>query len=147
MCYNKIKILFKMCRNKGVFVMERIYDVAILGVGARGGNTYGRLIHKHAQDKFKIVSLCDLRKDRLEAFSAEFGVDPSACFTDENEFFKQKRADILIIGTQDQDHVNHALKAFACGYDIMLEKPITDKREECEALLAAQKKYGRQALE
>ncbi len=126
--------------------MEKIYEVAILGVGARGGKTYGRLIHKHAQDKFKIVALCDLREDRLQIYSTEFGVEASSCFTDENEFFKEKRADILIIATQDQDHVRHAIKAFACGYDIMVEKPLTDKREECEKLLAAQKEYGRQAL-
>ena len=126
--------------------MNRIYEVAILGVGARGGDTYGRLINEHAKDKFKIVSLCDKRENRLERFSAEFGVEKSNCFMDENEFFKKKRADVLIIATQDQDHFRHALKAFECGYDIMLEKPITDKREECEALLSAQKKYNRQAL-
>lgn len=126
--------------------MGRIYDVAILGVGARGGNAYGRLMHKHAQDRFKIVALCDLCEERLKNYSKEFGVQQANCFTDENEFFKEKRADLLIIATQDQDHVRHALKAFACGYDIMLEKPLTDKREECEALLSAQKQYGRQAL-
>ena len=126
--------------------MKKIYEVAILGVGARGGNTYGRLIHKNSQDKFKIVALCDKREDRLQCFSAEFGVEQSACFTDEDEFFKQKRADILIIATQDQDHVRHALKAFACDYDIMVEKPLTEKREECEDLLEAQKKSGKKAL-
>ena len=126
--------------------MKKKYSVAILGVGSRGGNTYGRLIHKHAQDRFKIVALCDLRKDRLQQFSSEFGVEATACFTNEDEFFKQKRADILIIGTQDQDHVPHAIRAFECGYDIMVEKPLTDKREECEKLLSMQKKYGKQGL-
>ena len=126
--------------------MEKIYEVAILGVGARGGDTYGRLINTHAKDKFKIVALCDMRKERLQRFATEFGVDSSACFTDEEEFFKQKRADVLIIATQDQDHYAHAMKAFECGYDIMLEKPITDNREECENLLSAQKKYGKKAL-
>lgn len=126
--------------------MNKIYKVAILGVGARGGYAYGRLIHKHAQDKLKIVALCDLREDRLQQFSQEFGVEQCNCFTDENVFFQEKRADILVIGTQDKDHVSHAIKAFACGYDIMLEKPITDKREECEKLLAAQKKYNKKAL-
>ena len=71
--------------------MNKIYEVAILGVGARGGDTYGRLINEHAKDKFKIVSLCDKRENRLERFSAEFGVEKSNCFMDENEFFKKKR--------------------------------------------------------
>ena len=32
------------------------------------------------------------------------------------------------------------------GYDVLLEKPITDKEEECRSLLAAQKKYGGKVL-
>lgn len=124
---------------------NKIFTVAIIGCGARGALTYGRLINKR-KDQFKIVSLCDLREDRLTRFAAEFGVEPGNTFTDENAFFKEKRADILVIGTQDGDHVRHCLSAFACGYDVMLEKPITDKREECEAILAAQKKHGNKAL-
>lgn len=122
-----------------------IYTVAIIGVGSRGGDTYGRLMQKF-EDKFKIVSLCERREQRLERFASEFGVDKSLCFTDENEFFKERRADLLVVATQDADHVRHAVKAFELGYDLLLEKPITASREECNRLLEAQKKSGKQAL-
>lgn len=124
---------------------NKIFTVAIIGCGARGALTYGRLINKK-KDCFKIVSLCDLREDRLSRFASEFGVARENTFTDENEFFKERRADLLVIATQDGDHVRHCLAAFACGYDVMLEKPITDRREECEAILASQKKNGTRAL-
>lgn len=124
---------------------NRIFTVAIIGVGARGGDTYGPLIYAK-KDKFKIVALCDLKKDRLDRFGEEFEVPENARFQCEDEFFKEKRADLLLVATQDQDHVGHCLKGFALGYDIMTEKPLTDKKEECEALLAAQKKSGRKAL-
>ena len=42
--------------------MNKIYTVAIIGVGARGGNAYGKLINKFT-DKYDIVALCDLRED------------------------------------------------------------------------------------
>lgn len=121
------------------------YTVAILGVGARGGNVYGRLI-KQFPERFEIVSLCDARQERLTAFGAEFGVKESLRFTDEKEFFQEKRADLLVIATQDKDHVRHCLKAFETGYDILMEKPITDKKDECRQVLEAQEKYGRKAL-
>lgn len=124
---------------------NRIFTVAIIGVGARGGDTYGPLIYAK-KDKFKIVALCDLKKDRLDRFGEEFKVPENARFQCEDEFFTEKRADLLLVATQDQDHVGHCLKGFALGYDIMTEKPLTDKKEECEALLAAQKKSGRKAL-
>ena len=124
---------------------QKIYTVAILGVGSRGADAYGNLLMKFPE-RFKIVSLCDLRQERLTRFGKIFGVDPALCFLDEGEFFKEKRADLLIIATLDKDHVRQCLKAFELGYDIMMEKPITDNREECLQILAAQKKYGGKAL-
>ena len=126
-------------------MQEKLYTVAIIGVGARGGNVYGRLMCQFP-NRFRIVALCDKRQERLDAFGAEFQVDEKLRFADEEEFFKEKRADLLVIATQDKDHVEHCLKAFERGYDILMEKPITDKKEECKAVLSAQKKYGCKAL-
>lgn len=75
-----------------------------------------------------------------------FGVPAEKRFTDENEFFKEKRSDLLIISTLDKQHVRQCLKALEIGYDILLEKPITDDEKECYELLAAQKKYGGKVL-
>ncbi|MBQ8685668.1 MAG: Gfo/Idh/MocA family oxidoreductase [Clostridia bacterium] len=124
---------------------NKIYTVAILGVGGRGGDTYGQLL-KTERERFQIVSLCDIRPERLTRFGEILGVDGSGLFADEKEFFLKKRADLLVIATQDADHIRHARKAFELGYDILLEKPITDKRAECEELLATQRKYGGKAL-
>ncbi len=124
---------------------KKIFTVAIIGVGARGADAYGWQIHD-AKDKFKIVALCDLREERLERYGKKFEVPTEACFTDENEFFKEKRADLLLVATQDKDHVGHCLKGFALGYDIMTEKPLTDKKEECDLLLKAQQEAGTKAL-
>ncbi len=124
---------------------NKIYTVAILGVGARGGNAYGKLIMKKP-DKFKIVALCDPREDRLSHFGEMFGVDKAQRFTSEDEFFEKKRADLLLVTTLDTLHVRQCIRAFETGYDVLLEKPITDKLEECRALLDTQKKYGNRAL-
>ena len=124
---------------------NKIYTVAIIGTGARGANTYG-LLMKDNPDKFKIVSLCDLNAERLNRYGKIFDVPNAALFLDENEFFKEKRADLLVIATQDKDHYGHILKAFKVGYDILVEKPLTASRKECEELLAAQKASGRKAL-
>ena len=121
------------------------YTVAIIGVGNRGGDVYGRLFMQFPE-QFKIVSLCDAKEDRLSLFGDEFGVDPSLRFLSEEAFFTEKRADLCVIATQDRDHVRHALAAFRLGYDIMTEKPLSDIATECEELLAAQKKYGGKAL-
>ncbi len=125
--------------------MSKIYTVAILGVGARGGNAYGKLINKFPE-KYDIVALCDKREDRLEYYGELFGVKEENRFTCEDEFFKEKRADLLVVATPDTAHICHAIKAFGTGYDILVEKPLTDNEEECRELLEAQEKYGCRAL-
>ena len=125
--------------------MRKIYTVAIIGAGGRGGDAYGNIIHTQ-KDKFKIVALCDLKKERMERFGEKFGVAAENRFTDENEFFAVKRADVLVIATQDKDHVRQAVKAFSLGYDVLLEKPLASEKDELEKLIAAQKKYGKKAL-
>jgi len=124
---------------------QKIFTVAIIGVGARGADAYGWQLHD-LKDQFKIVALCELRKERLQRFAKKFEVPEEGLFTDENEFFKEKRADLLLVATQDKDHYGHCLKGFALGYDIMTEKPLTDDRQECEDLLVAQQKSGKKAL-
>ncbi|MBQ8879513.1 MAG: Gfo/Idh/MocA family oxidoreductase [Clostridia bacterium] len=124
---------------------SRIYTVAILGVGSRGGNGYGRIINTMSE-QFKIVSLCDIRRERLDMFAPEFNVPAENCFDTDEEFLRERRADLLIIATQDKDHVRHCLRAFELGYDVLMEKPITADKDECLMLLEAQKKYGNRAL-
>ena len=125
--------------------MGKVYTIAIIGVGARGADAYGWQLYEQ-NDKFKIVALCDLRKDRMDRFGNKWNIPEENRFVDENEFFKEKRADLLLVATQDKDHYGHCLKGFALGYDIMTEKPLTDNKQECEDLLAAQQKSGRKAL-
>lgn len=124
---------------------ERIFTVAIIGVGGRGGYAYGTLI-ADMPDKFKINALCDINTEKLSYFSEKLGVGEDALFTDENAFFKEKRADVLIISTQDKDHVRHARIAFKLGYDVLLEKPITSNRAELEELLELQRSTGSKVL-
>lgn len=115
--------------------------VSILGVGARGGEAYGRNINP-LTDKFDIVSLCDKNTVRLEKYGKIFNVLPQNRFTDENTFFEKKRSDLIIISTLDRDHFRHAKKAIELGYNIMVEKPVSDKEEELKELLSSSQKKG-----
>lgn len=119
--------------------------VAILGLGARGGDVYGTLINDR-KDEYKIVCLCDKKTDKLERFSEQFGVGKNNLFTDEDVFFKEKRADLLVIATQDKDHIGHLIKALKTGYDVLVEKPVCETEKECEDILSVQKKYGGKVL-
>lgn len=123
---------------------NKVLTVAIIGAGSRGADSYGMIILK--DPRFKIVAVCDVRQVRLNTCKERFGVEDKNLFLDENEFFKEKRADICVVATQDKDHVRNCIDALRVGYDVLLEKPITYSKEECFRLLEAQKKYGGKVL-
>ncbi len=124
---------------------KKILTVAIIGCGNRGSESYGQIM-VHLPELYKIVAACDTNPVRLENAKNELFVPEEGLFVDENIFFEERRADVLLIATQDKDHVRQCIKALSLGYDIIMEKPITQYREECEELLAAQKKYGGKVL-
>lgn len=124
--------------------MDKILTVAILGCGGRG-KCYSSYM-KNQPDKFKVVALCDLIQAKLDFSANRLNIPQENCFLDENEFFKEKRADLLVLSTPDRQHVRQALKALELGYDILLEKPISSDKKELEELLAAQKRTGKLVL-
>lgn len=125
--------------------MMRSFTVAVLGCGNRGAEAYGTLFF-HSGGRFRILALCDVDPARLQKYGDRFGIAAERRFLDEEEFLREKRADLLVIATLDRDHVRQCLKALTLGYDVLLEKPISSDRAECEELLRAQRESGRQVF-
>ncbi len=124
---------------------KKIISISIIGVGARGGIAYGKYIHA-CKDKFKIESLCDINEVRLKKYGEMFEVAEENRFLDEDVFFEKKRSDVLLIATMDRMHVRQAVKALDLGYDLVLEKPISDDAEELKMLTAKAKEKGRMVM-
>ena len=117
------------------------FSIAIIGCGNRCAESYGTLFMAE-KEKYEIVSLCESDGVKLKKYGDRFSVSAENRFPSEEEFFRKKRADLLVIATMDRDHVRQCVKALSLGYDVLLEKPITSDRDECYELLEAQKKYG-----
>ena len=124
---------------------NKIYNIAIIGAGIRGANVYGEII-KSMPQMFKISAICDRNPARLRDVGVRFGVEENSLYSDEERFFEERRADVLIIATQDKEHFRQCKKAFELGYDVLLEKPISDKKSECEQLLEIQRKHKNKVL-
>lgn len=120
---------------------EKRFTVAIIGCGSRGRDAYGKLF-KRFSEKWEIVALCDVSEKQIDVSAQEFCVKKKNLFLDENKFFEEKRADLLVIATQDKDHARQCKKALELGYNVLLEKPISSDENELKELLSTQKKTG-----
>ena len=125
--------------------MSKIFTVSIIGCGSRGHYTYGTCM-ANFEDKFRIVSVCDIDPEKIALAQKDWDIADENCFLAEEEFFKEKRSDVLVIATQDRDHVRMCIKALELGYDILLEKPISPVEDELYALLDAYKKYNKKVI-
>ena len=125
--------------------MPQTFKVAILGCGNRG-TVYAQNMASLANEKFQLVAVCDRNPKQLTKISQMFPLEKENLFTDEEIFLQEKRADVLIISTWDKDHVRQCVRAMRLGYDILLEKPISDSPQELEALRAVQKETGRKIV-
>ena len=112
----------------------------VIGAGSRG-TIYGNWAHAHG---IEIAAIADVRPDRLKKAAANWNVPEDRCFTDENQLFALgKIADAALICTQDRDHYGHTMAALNCGYDVLLEKPISPDPKECLEIENTAKGLGR----
>lgn len=116
-----------------------MFTVSFIGLGNRGG-VYSSYFAKSKD--VKIVAGCDINSERLNKFSNVCSVYAENLFTDQEEFFREKRSDVLVISTLDDLHCSQTVRALKLGYDVLLEKPIAPTIEEIEEILSAQKQYG-----
>ncbi|HKL74040.1 MAG TPA: Gfo/Idh/MocA family oxidoreductase [Clostridia bacterium] len=104
--------------------------IAVIGLGSRGIN-YMRFVRLLNKKRAKIVAICDVNETKVKELAKSYNIDASNCFTDENEFFKEKRADAVFICTQDNDHYRNCMAAMRLGYHILVEKPLSYNIDEC----------------
>ena len=112
----------------------------IIGTGSRG-MIYGQWAYDH---EIEIAAIAERRPERLKNAAEEFHVSPDLCFSNASELFARgKIADAAIIATLDRDHFGHVMQALDCGYDILLEKPISPDARECIAIEEKANALGR----
>ena len=116
---------------------------AICGCGARGLEAYAPYQESHPGE-MKIVAGADTRPERLALLRERYGVPPECCFPSDDALLAQPRlADVMIVATQDRQHVRAALAALDKGYHILLEKPISPSLEDCRALQKKARETGK----
>ena len=96
----------------------------VLGCGSRGA-VYSKYMLR-SPEKYRIVALCDPISEQIEKMHKLFGLSDTFDFPDTHEFLREKRADVLVIASPDREHISQAVRGMELGYDILLEKPISD---------------------
>ena len=118
-------------------------NVALIGCRNMG---WGDLTDMMLNQDVECVALCDIDKTILENRKADLvkmGRKEPALFSDYRKLLERKEVDAVIIGTPDHWHCLQMVDACAAEKDVYVEKPIANSIAECDAMVAAAKKYSR----
>ncbi|MDD3039687.1 Gfo/Idh/MocA family oxidoreductase [Bacteroides sp.] len=118
-------------------------NIALIGCRGMGwSNLNDFLIHPEVE----CVALCDIDKSILENKASELVKMRSGkpeLYGDYRKLLERKDIDAVIIGTPDHWHCLQMVDACSAGKDVYVEKPLANSIAECDAMVAAAKKYNR----
>ena len=121
--------------------MEKVKAI-VLGAGSRG-NAYAQYSLARPEE-LQITAVAEADPARREQFAAKYGLTADACFESWEEILNRpKMADAVFVCTMDDMHTAPALKALQLGYHVLLEKPMSNRAEECLAIERAAEESGR----
>lgn len=116
--------------------------IVVFGYGERGAIYAGYSLYEN--NEFEVVAIIDNKESRRELARTKFDCP---IFEDYHDFIDAKIAsDIVVVSTQDSDHLEHAVALMQAGYDLLLEKPIATNYEDCLKIYEASVKYGRKVV-
>lgn len=108
--------------------------IAVIGLGARGGEVYGEYIFKN-RDLAKIVAIADIDPLKRKIYQDKYQLDPNQVFSNGKDLLNQNLdLDAVIIATPDKLHYEDTILALDKGYHVLLEKPISPNLEECKQI-------------
>lgn len=119
--------------------------IAVVGTGVRGVAMFGRDIVRDYSDYVQIVGLCDINPGRLKYASEYIGAN-CPTFTDLDELITRQKPDTLIVTTTDSAHHEVIIRGLAHGCNIITEKPLTIDAVKAQAIIDAEKKYGKKII-
>ena len=117
-----------------------------LKVGVVGCGAIATIRHIPAflrlKDRATIRAVCD-KNEQLATETASRNSIPGV-YTDLEPLLAAEKPDIIDICTPPQVHAPLAIQALEAGCNVILEKPMALKTADCDAMIAAAEKSGRQ---
>lgn len=88
----------------------------------------------------ELAAVCDRNPKKLEQYAAQIK------FVSSDEMIQSGKIDAILICTPHYDHTTIGIKALKAGLHVVVEKPISVHKADCERLIAAYKKASRKQV-
>ena len=104
--------------------------LAVIGAGCRGMYAYAPYLLEN-QHLGNIIAIAEPNEQKRNLFKKMYNIDEKNVFKDWQSLLENdKIADAIIIANNDEDHFNPTKIALEKGYNVLLEKPMSNKLDE-----------------
>ena len=118
--------------------------IAQVGTGARGVHWGADLVNNYS-DVATLVGLCDINAKRAKAAREMVGAD-APTYVDFDQMVRETNPDMVLVTTTDAAHSAYIIRAMELGRDVLTEKPLCTDEAQAQAILDAEKKYGKKLI-
>jgi predicted dehydrogenase len=107
--------------------------LGLVGLGNIGTLHLGNI---ERQPKVELTAVCDLVPEKAYATAEKYGCK---AYLDSAAMLNDRICDAIIIGTPHYAHTTIGIAALQSGHHVLVEKPISVHKADCERLIAAHK--------
>jgi predicted dehydrogenase len=105
--------------------------LAMIGLGTIGTLHLGNIEN---EPKVQLTAVCDIVPQKADAAAEKYGVK---AYYDTDALLAAQTCDAVIIGTPHYAHTTIGIAALDSGHHVLVEKPISVHKADCERLIAA----------
>jgi predicted dehydrogenase len=90
-------------------------------------------------DKVELAAVCDVMPERARAAGERYGCP---VYTDSDALLRDRVCEAVLICTPHYTHTTIGIAALESGYHVLVEKPISVHKADCERLIAAHERVA-----
>ncbi len=113
---------------------EKTVRLAVIGVSGIGQL---HLENVAKLDKVELAAVCDVVPERARAAGERYGCP---AYTDSDALLRDRICEAVLICTPHYTHTTIGIAALESGHHVLVEKPISVHKADCERLIAAHKR-------
>ncbi len=136
--------------------MAKKQRFVIVGLGNRGRDCFGRTllalpkiglagVLPEIKERAEIVAFVDVNLGRCHVANEELGTKIPV-FRELGEALDRHPADWVVVTTSDNTHADICVEALEHGASVVVDKPLATSAWECDRIIQAAKKAGRQVI-
>lgn len=115
--------------------MSDIVRLGVIGIGNMG-KYHLSYLNSGDMKNCEVTAVCDIDERQIKDLDPKYKK-----FTDSKELIRSGKVDAVIISTPHYDHTTIGIDAFENNLHVLVEKPISVHKADCERLIAAAKAH------